>query len=201
MRLMKNPVWWLVIGVAVGALGFGVIRFATYTSAHVHYHANFAVYINGQREQFAAPGYYEEIASCSADQSSDPHQRVHMHDQVNDVVHVHANAVTWGQFFENIGWSISKTHIENGSQLFVTGDTAKLSYILNGEAIDDVTNRVIKSEDRLLVNYGNQGEAQLTQEYTSISASADHYNATQDPASCSGDEPTGWRARLRHVFN
>ena len=56
--------------VAVGCLLLGAaiilgIRFATYQVAAVHYHANFALYINGQHEVFKGPQYYSDNLNLS----------------------------------------------------------------------------------------------------------------------------------------
>jgi len=74
----------LLLGAAV-VLG---IRFATYKVNSVHYHANFALYINGQREEFKGMGYYTEVEMCKLDTTMVPSERAHMHDNVNNVVHV-----------------------------------------------------------------------------------------------------------------
>src|SRR4051812_3302898 len=99
---------WFISSVCflLGALIILAIRFATYTPEHVHYHANFAVYINGQREQYKAAKYYTETAVCSANKIATPGERAHMHESINSVIHVHDHAATWGQFFANLGWAL-----------------------------------------------------------------------------------------------
>src|SRR5439155_147962 len=97
-----------------GAFLFGlllmvVFRFIVYKPNTVHYHANFALYINGQRDQFQGPGYYEEVTACMNNHSGDPKTRVHMHNNVNSVVHVHDDGATWGQLFANLGYTLSDT--------------------------------------------------------------------------------------------
>src|SRR5450432_3603881 len=86
-----------VIGIIVGVLALLVVRYFTYNPPRVHYHANFAVYINGQQEQFKDNFYYEsEASACTATGNITPPDRAHMHDHINNVVHVHDHAVTWG---------------------------------------------------------------------------------------------------------
>src|SRR5476651_440128 len=105
----KSLTTWLVLvlGMVIGVLVLGAIRFVAYSAPdEVHYHANFAVFINGQKEQFKDPGLYEETSMCTISTTKTPMERAHMHDQVNNVVHVEDSAVTWGQFFENIGWTV-----------------------------------------------------------------------------------------------
>src|SRR4051794_34250581 len=107
LYILRNPVFLLVTGAILGALVLLGIRFFSYSPEHVHYHANFAVYLNGAREEFKGSQYYQEVNVCSADGNiSLPQQRTHMHENINSVIHVHDHAVTWGQFFNNLGWSV-----------------------------------------------------------------------------------------------
>src|SRR5215469_16416653 len=98
--------WFIAVGcLLLGAALVLGIRFFTYKPQSVHYHANFALYVNGQREEFKGAMYYSEVQMCtSAETAMTPVERAHMHDNVNNVVHVEDHAVTWGQFFANLGW-------------------------------------------------------------------------------------------------
>lgn len=206
MRGIRLP-WWatLLVGAVLGALVILAIRYATYSPAQVHYHANMAVYINGKREEFRGPQYYQEVAICgSTDDIHLPQQRAHMHDNINSVVHVHDHAVTWGQFFENMGWYIGPDLIEtNDGAKYIANDTDKLHIIINGQDYTDltpITNRVIGDKDRLLVSFGNINEQTLQQQYKSVPSTAAHYDNTKDPASCAGSEKITPSKRLHHLF-
>ena len=189
-------------GFIVGALVILGIRFATYHPPDdVHYHANFAVYIDGQQEQFKSPFYYIDTAdSCSAMQQITPHDRAHMHDGVNNVVHVEDHAVTWAQFFQNLGWVVDSKVIRTQSQVLVADSQNNISFILNGQQTDNVMNQVINDRDKLLVDYGSASTTTLQQEYKSIPSTAQKYDTAQDPASCSGHKTTTMRDRMDHMF-
>ena len=178
----------LLLGFILGILVFFGVRFVTYTPPkEVHYHANFAVYIDGQREKFENPFYYQEITTCSIDSDGDPAHRVHMHDNISDLIHVHAPAVTWGNFFQNIGWNVGKGYIDTSDKLLVNENGKKLNFVLNGEAIDDITTKIIGDRDKLLVSYGDDSKDQLKNQFDSVPASAEEFDNNQDPASCSGN--------------
>src|SRR5665647_713896 len=100
--------WFLFVGgLLLGALTILTVRFVTYQPVSVHYHANFALYLNGQREAFKGQQYYQEVTTCSSTGGiAVPQQRAHMHDNANGLVHVEDHVVTWGQFFENLGWYV-----------------------------------------------------------------------------------------------
>lgn len=192
----------LIIGVLIGILGLLVIRFATYNPETTHYHANFAVYINGQREQFKDPSYYEEVKICDLGGST-PQSRTHMHDEENGVVHVHDKAVTWGQFFENLGWMIGPDFIRTRSTLYTTDATHQLNIMLNGEdltGITNLTNQVIDDKDRLLISYGPADSKLLDKEYQTVPDDAGVYDTRNDPSSCGGSGTPTVSDRLHHLF-
>ncbi len=193
-----------LIGLLIGALVVLGIRFATYKpEAGIHYHANFAIYINSKRELFNNPLIYEELISCSFETVKviTPSERAHMHDNVNDVVHVEDDAVTWGNFFQNIGWTVNTRYVDTSEKVFMSDDTNKVSFILNGEEISSTTSRVINSKDRLLISYGTSTKDELKTQYDSIATTAEKYNTTKDPASCSGGhEKGGMKDRLKHLL-
>ena len=198
---------WFVFGggLLLGVLILLVIRFFTYNPPQVHYHANFALYINSQREQFKGPQYYQEVAICSSTNGITlPQQRAHMHDNINDVVHVHDHAVTWGQFFENLGWYIGPDFLETADgHMYQNDGNSVLHVLINGQdytGLTPITNMAIKDQSRLLVSYGNISDSQLQQEYKNVANSAKHYDESQDPASCAGSEKITTSERLHHLF-
>lgn len=205
LGFVKNKWFLFGAGIALGVLALLVIRFFMYNPTRVHYHANFAVYINGQREAFKGPQYYQEVAICSSTSAITlPQQRAHMHDNINSVVHVHDHAVTWGQFFENLGWYVGPDFIETADgHLYQNNGSSLLHIMINGQdytGLTPITNMVIKDQSRLLVSYGDIGNTQLQQEYSSVPNTAKHYDESQDPASCAGSEKITTSDRLHHLF-
>lgn len=206
-KLMKILSSKLFIGVLFFLLGAILIlgeRFFTYKVDAVHYHANFAMYINGQREQFKGAQYYTEVAMCTRDNSILPMNRAHMHDNVNNVVHVEDHAVTWGQFFTNIGWTLGPTFIASpDGTLYTESGANKMHMVLNGLDYTDtgsLINAVIQDRDKLLVSYGNQSPTTINQQYNSIPSTAQKYDTTKDPGTCSGSHSTSMQDRLVHMF-
>lgn len=197
---------WFIAGgcIVLGALIILGIRFATYKPDRVHYHANFAVYINGQQEQFKGAAYYTDVNACVANNSAFPSERAHMHDNVNNVVHVEAHTVTWGQFFDNLSWTLGPTLIaDRDGHIYAESGQNKLNILLNGQDYTDfggITNNVIEDKDKLLISYGDLGNSTLQQEYDAIPSTAGRYDANKDPASCSGNHGTTMHDRLVHMF-
>lgn len=46
----------------------------------VHYHANFAMYIDGKQEDFSSDAYMEEVSRCGVTDDVHPQDRIHLHD-------------------------------------------------------------------------------------------------------------------------
>jgi hypothetical protein len=205
MKSLKiTPIMTGIIGLVLGVIVILVIRFATYTTpAHPHYHANFAVYVDGAREQFKGLGYYEETAAemCSLSPVDTAKERAHMHDNVSDVVHVEDHLVTWGNFMQNLGWGLGSDYIKTKDTMLVNGDAGKLSFILNGQKVDSISDQIIQDKDKLLISYGTADSALLQQQYTSVPSTAATYDASKDPASCgAGRTQVTVLDRLQHLF-
>jgi hypothetical protein len=191
----------LTAGVLIGVFGFGAYRFASYNPEHTHYHANFAVYINGEKEQFEGFSYYEELTGCSLDTTPTARGRVHMHEPENSVVHIHDEAVTWGHFFENLGFSIGSDHLATGTDVYTSDDTS-VTYVLNGKkVIGNPAAKEIGDEDRLLVVVGAESDEEALEFFDSVVPDDAHeHNESSDPGTCSSGESHGFTDRLKEVF-
>lgn len=190
----------LGLGFLLGVLWLVAMRFVSYKDPNVHYHANFALYINGQRDQFDNFTFYEEVQSCGSDEVNNPATRVHMHDRINHVVHVHDAAATWGHFFANLGYTLGNDSLKTDGGMLTDGSGGKLRFILNGQESGNITNTTIRSEDALLIDFGNDDDAALQSRYNQITRDAAEYNKRNDPSSCTGTKPVTFMERLKQAF-
>ncbi len=182
----------------LGAFLLAAFRFATFKSDDVHYHANFALYVNGQKDEFKSFTFYEEVAACTAHDPDDVKSRVHMHDQNPGLVHVHAHGVTWGQFFANLDYTLGDKVVVTENGAYADGqDGNKLSFLLDGQPVESVEDRVIKTEDVLLINYGKDDAKTLQTRYDAIPRDAHKANVTSDPATCSGNADSTLTQRFK----
>jgi hypothetical protein len=190
------------MGILIGMLMVLGIRFVSYQPPKdVHYHANFAVYVDGKQEQFSNPLLYEEISECSISTEEKPGERAHLHENIKDVVHVEDSAVTWGNFFQNINWNVSDNYLDTSEDLLVNTETKNVTYILNGKEVSNITNKVIGDKDRLLVSYGAATKDELAKQFDTVATTAEKYNVTKDPASCSGGHSEdSIKDRLKNLF-
>ncbi|MFZ1323820.1 MAG: hypothetical protein WAQ57_01510 [Candidatus Saccharimonadales bacterium] len=180
----------------LGALFVFCLRFILVEKISTHYHANFAVYVNGEREKFDDPSFYEEVSSCSVSHAN-PKAMAHMHDNVSHVVHVHDDASTWGLFFQNLSFGVSREALLTDAGLFVDGqDGNKLTYLLNGQIVSNIAGRVIGSEDVLLVDYGKTDTDTINSRYEDITRDAGEYNKRNYPSACTGSKTEPFKDRL-----
>ncbi|MBW3569419.1 hypothetical protein KY385_04790 [Candidatus Parcubacteria bacterium] len=195
----KRVAFFTVLGIVLGFLIFAGARASLQEDHGTHYHANFALYINGQQDKFDNFTFYEEVQSCSAEAQNNPRHRVHMHQPENHVVHVHADGVTWGHFFANLGYGLTNKAVTTDDGVFADGDGKKLTFFLNRQPVTSIANKVIESGDSLLIDYGDG--TGIDERYNQIPSDAHEYNTKPDPAACSGAETLTFSERLKRAFD
>lgn len=207
MSLSQKSVITFLLGGLTVWLVIGTLRFAMAdTEDHaVHHHANFAVMVDGQKLDFSADQYMEDVGACSVDGTQRPEDRVHLHDNNGDTIHIHAEGATWGHFFANLGFTL-------GSDLLQTDDgrrypaalseDSEITFFLNGELVEAIDNQTIDSEDRLLIHLGEPlSEAVLLAQYEeNVRSDAGEFNHSYDPGGCSGPDEKNLSQRLRESF-
>lgn len=193
----------ILVGALLGVIGLGALRFALVPMEEpTHYHANFALFVDGERVDLSADEYMEEVAMCVVGGTVAPRARAHLHNNDQDVAHIHHDGVTWGHLFTNLGFGLGDEYLamDGGPILTVTGGRT-LKLVLNERPQISVHNEVIRSGDRLLISYGSETEAEvLRTQFPRVASDAEEFNELMDPAGCSGaDEVTLWD-RVRHAF-
>lgn len=157
--------------------------YANLKFAPPHFHANFALYIEWERIDFSGDNFMEDVAGCGLGDMMFPKDRVHLHENNPDTIHIHAQWVSWGHFFANNDILFSDSFIALPDGRILTPDeNNSISFLLNWEIINDVYNDLIKSEDALVIAYGRDDIKELF-----VSDNAGEYNNTYDPGSCSGN--------------
>jgi hypothetical protein len=137
----------LITSLIVLSAGYIVYRTLMVSEIPLHYHANFAVYINNRQVNFSDPSYMH-LAPCLADTSVISFNKldnVHLHDLVGNVVHVHQGGVVWNDLFKSIKYDLFKDVASNNNP--------PVSYYLNGKKVDkSILSRPINKEDKLLIS-------------------------------------------------
>lgn len=195
---------WLVAGVVLGVVAFGLVRLAALPEPPaVHYHANWALFVDGRRLDLAAERYMEDVVRCKADPTlMEPEDRVHLHNMDADVVHVHAGGATWGHLLANLGFGIGDDYlVTDGGQRYEETGGRTLKFVLNGEEVPSVRNLLIGDRDRLLISYGPESAAEAAAaQFPQVASTAGEHNTRPDPAGCSGAAEETTSDRLRRAF-
>jgi protein-disulfide isomerase len=118
--------------------------------AKVHEHADFAVYLNGEKFDFKSAKY-----QSSETNPLDPD--AHLHDGNADVTHKHRKGVTLEYFFKTLGMKFDNQCFttDDGKQYCNTADK-KLTMYVNGKPNDKFGNYEFTDLDRILITYGDQ---------------------------------------------
>lgn len=194
----------VVAGFLAGVAALGMARAFGALPEPVHHHANFAVLLQGTRFDFSPERYQEDVAACYGTGGISAPDRVHLHNGNPEVVHIHHDGVTWGHFFQNLGWALGRDFlITDAGARYFDGEGGNLVFVLNGFPVADVHERAVASADRLLVAFGSETAEEAAERlFPQVPADAHHFNELPDPATCSGGGhgPMGIRDRLRSGF-
>jgi hypothetical protein len=193
-----------VLGLVVGVVAYAAVRFAALPPIEaVHYHANWALWIDGARVDLTGDQYMEDVAACASDPANiGAHQRVHMHENNADIVHVHHGGATWGHLLQNLGWGIGVDWLYSDAGVLYRDEEGKrITYILNGLVVPPVYDRVIQPGDRLLISLGSESPQELLEtRFPSVASNAPEYDVSFDPAGCMGAMEETLGARVRRAI-
>ena len=147
-------------------------------SAPVHYHANFAVFEGGKQVDFSSPEFMH-ISPCTENEvhSDDPNENVHLHDGIGNVVHVHADSISWKTLFETLKYwdRLEKTH--ESSRL---SDLGISIYVDGKDTSYDVLTTTIVPQTHLLISIDSQApstdSARLKRELDAVGNNAKEYD-------------------------
>jgi hypothetical protein len=124
-----------------------------------------------------------------------------MHQPDNNVVHVHDKNVTWGHFFESIGWALGSDTLVTTDTVYKTTDQKALTFYLNNKEVASPFDQVIGNEDVLVVSYGDGSANLKTQAQEAKKPTPAHTaNIQKDPAACRGSEELSFTTRLKNAL-
>jgi hypothetical protein len=200
---MKKILLAAILGLVVGVLALAAFRLVFIPMERpTHYHANFAIFVDGKRVDLSTDEYMEDVATCAVGETVLPISRAHLHSNNPDVAHVHHEGVTWGHLLMNLGFGLGEEYLAlDEGPVLTEGEGRTLKFILNGRPQFAVHNELIRSGDRLLISYGPESEAEvLRTQFPRVASNAEEYNQRRDPAGCSGPAETTLWDRIRYAF-
>ena len=114
-------------------------KISTVPQEAIHLHANFLVLKDGVIQDYSDDKYME-FEPCTLDEKHgffEKEERVHLHNTIGTVAHVHAPGVKWSELFSILGV-----------------DGVSESYIVHGKKVDDLDKKAIQPQDRALIILG-----------------------------------------------
>jgi hypothetical protein len=201
--LQRSRTTYILVGALAGIVAISALRFALVpVEEPTHYHANFALFVNGERVDLSADEYMEDVATCVVGETVHPRARAHLHNNDPNVAHVHHEGVTWGHLLANLGFGLGDDHLAmDDERILVDGGENTLKFILNGAPQYAVHNELIRPGDRLLISYGPETEAEVIRaQAPQVPADAEEFDRRIDPAGCAGPAEPGLWDRIRHAF-
>ena len=119
-------------------------------STLVDYKAAFAIYTNGIFRVFTA-SMYHNLSKDVYIQADNP-----------NIVHVKKSGITWDYFFKTLPFSVTKDCLITGTkETFCTNQTKSLKFYLNGERFDNLLDTEIKPNDKALITFGSETDAEI----------------------------------------
>lgn len=136
----------------------------------VHEHADFAVYLDGEKFDFT-PGKYQSSEDNPLDADA------HIHDGVSSVTHKHRKGITLGYFFESIGMTFNdKCFITDEGIEYCNTVDSKLKMYVNGIPNTQFGNYEFTDLDKILITYGNDSESEIGEQMATITDDACLYS-------------------------
>ncbi len=133
----------------------------------VHWHADFALYIRGERFDFSDERF------LSGGEDDHLSENVHLHEPRYDVVHVHLEQTTWHEFLATLGFALTESCLTPpAGEPLCNSESERLSFFLNGVRLDGIAFEDITDIDRVLISFGSETEAELGAQLASVADDA-----------------------------
>ena len=79
-----------------------------------------------------------------------------------ETIHMHAANVTLGFLFNSLNIGLTdKCFTSPDKRAFCTDDKYSIKFFINHHQVQDISNYVIKQNDRILISYGNENSTQI----------------------------------------
>ena len=164
-----------------------------------HEHADFALFIRGQKFDFNQPDFVTTIEEAVS-------PNIHIHAPRYDVAHVHTTLTKWDEFFSSLGFRLTDPSfpgVSNERVCLEMPDDKKLcnngtdtwKFVSNGVPVDGLSNVNIGDLTRVLFSYGPETMDQvLATQWPEVTNEAcipselciDRIPANEPPEECTG---------------
>lgn len=144
----------------------------TYYDDVVHVHADFLIMIDDQRIDLTDKKYQSSAEAIL-------HKNVHLHDGEDNVVHRHAEDITFVEFLDSLGFTLTNECLSNDiGESFCTNNEKNVALYVNGDIVENVANYIPQEEDQILLYYGIKGSQKVFEYQTAITDESCIYSGT-----------------------
>lgn len=148
--------------------------FAQIHSDEVHVHADFLMVIDGHIIDLTQDKY-------QSTEDDVKHKSIHLHDNQGNVIHRHADGVTFGEFMDSIGMGISEDNtcltLDTG-ETYCTDAINTLTLFVNNEQHTNIRDWVEQDDDAALLYYGDLDDPELHTYLEAVTDDACIYSLT-----------------------
>jgi hypothetical protein len=165
----------ILIGLSYAAYSYSeeiMSLFTPQVSKEVHVHSDFLFYIHSMKVDLTADRYQSSTSSVK-------HKSFHFHDNIDTMLHRHADGLTLGDFMSSIGIMLTKdcVTLDTGEQ-YCTDDKNALRMYVNGEVVEDPAAYITQEEDRILLYFGDPNSTDVQTLLSQVSDLSCVYSGT-----------------------
>ena len=123
----------------------------------IHTHAGLLTMIYGQIFDYSTPAYQIKSPYISFQKDN------------GETVHMLAANVTMGYLFQSLHIGLTdKCFIFPDKRQFCSGNTYTLKFYVNHQQVPSILNYVFKNNDRILISFGNETQAQINDQLARV---------------------------------
>ncbi|MEM4255358.1 MAG: hypothetical protein QXR53_03445 [Candidatus Norongarragalinales archaeon] len=158
---------------------------ASPSTREYHAHADFAVFVNGQKLDFAKEEFMHK-ETCGKPGEEEPPidlntpegmaEAAHLHDLNGNVAHFHHENATLAMFFKGLDFGLTGECFETREARYCNTDFKKIKVFANGMQIADIEKYVPSDLDKILVTYGEESASEIRAENEQLTNQACIYS-------------------------
>ncbi len=126
-----------------------------------HIHASMLVKIFGDKFDFSTPNYQVKTPW------------IHFENQDGDTIHRHSTGVELEFLFNSMNVAVDDNcFVFPDGRQFCTNEDYSLKFYINQQLIKDIRDYVVQEDDRILITYGNDEQAEIDKQLAELNAQA-----------------------------
>ena len=127
-----------------------------------HTHADFAVWMEGEKIDFSASKYMSGLPTNeeTPDETDQyRHKHLHLHDEIGSLLHRHKPGLPIGEFLQSLGFTMSTQCLTLDSTVMICPESGKKwQMFVNGEQVPYDAAYAFEDIDQILLTYGASAE-------------------------------------------